>query len=231
MHVPKYVRYLRTVCACALARLVFSWMIALWETSTLNMEATGFCETFVHTHNTQRHTHRAANVIVTILSTQSLLFLLAVMSLFTDIWYDTLDWASALSETCVRVEIHSCLHNGILTDEPNVEGCKIVHILTARPVWSCVCDCLPQRISNKSLPASDNDNISSWSNWNVAISRSISRCLQEEPETTPLILPVSHCSFSVRPFDQPPEELSCTLTPSGCISLYVTNSLPQWFCR
>lgn len=153
------------------------------------------------------------------------------MSLFADIWCDCLDWASALSETYVSVEIHSCLHKGILTDEPNVGECKIVHILTVRPVWSCVCDCLPQRISNKSLPASVNDNISSWSNWNVAITRSISRCLQEEPETTLLILPASDCSFSVRPFDQPPEELSCTLTPSGYISLYVPNSLLQCFNR
>jgi hypothetical protein len=56
------------------------------------------------------------------------------MSLFADIWCDFLDWATALSETFVSAEIHSCLHNGILTYEPNVEGCKIVHILTVRPV-------------------------------------------------------------------------------------------------
>jgi hypothetical protein len=98
------------------------------------MEATGFCETLVHFHITQRDTHRAENVIVTILSSLSLLFLLAVYEYFADIWYDSLDWASALSETFVSAEIHLCLHNGILTDEPNVEGCKIVHILAVRPV-------------------------------------------------------------------------------------------------
>jgi len=56
------------------------------------------------------------------------------MSLFADIWYDSLDWASALSETYVSAEMHSCVHTLILTYETNVEGCKIVHILTARPV-------------------------------------------------------------------------------------------------
>jgi len=34
--------------------------------------------------------------------------------------YESLDWASALSETFVSAEIYSCHHNGILTDEPNV---------------------------------------------------------------------------------------------------------------
>jgi hypothetical protein len=213
-------------CLRSLDRFIHSWMVVLWETSTLNMEATGFCETLIHTHNTASHPQgsksHSFSVDYPISVDPSYCLWVVLQTLVMTPWTGRRLFPGPLYP-----------QNGILTDEPNVERYKIVHILTLWPMWSCVCGCVPQCISSKSLPTSVNDNtsISSWSNWNVAIARSIRRCLQEEPETPPLILPASDCSFPVRPFDQPPEELSCTLTPSGCISLYIPNFLPQWLNR
>lgn len=57
-------------------------MIVVRETSTLKKEVAGFCETLIHSHTTQRHTHKTLDFTVAAVIIASLLFLLSVYESF-----------------------------------------------------------------------------------------------------------------------------------------------------